>query len=86
MEDLTKNRTERLGTMTADQIRHRENIVLSFYVGPRERPGLGMDAHVRLLMEPDFGRLVLLRAREMLDELEGEIAEAERAAKGETTK
>lgn len=77
MEDLTKNRTERLVAKTADQIR-RENIVLSFYVGPRERPGLGMDAHVRLIMEPYFGRLVLLRAREMLDELEGEIAEAEK--------
>lgn len=54
--------------------------VLVFYVGGRERPGLGMDVHPRVVEEPAYGRLVVEDARKLLARLEDAIGRAERGA------
>lgn len=76
MEDLTKRRN----APAADGIpeAHKERAtVLRFYIGTRDKPGLGMDASTRLFAEPGLGRLVIENARKLLDDLEREIGRAE---------
>lgn len=70
MQDLTKDRPEADGIPEA----HKEKAtVLRFYIGTRDKPGLGMDASARLFAEPGLGRLVIENARKLLDDLEREI-------------
>lgn len=82
MQDLTKN-PHAPGANGISEAHKDRATVLRFYIGPREKPGLGTDVSGRLLREPAIGRLVVENARKLLADLEEEIAEAEKAGKGD---
>ena len=82
MQDLTKD-PHAPGANGISEAHKDRATVLRFYIGPREKPGLGMDVSGRLLREPAIGRLVVENARALLADLEEEIAEAEKAGKGD---
>ena len=72
MEDLTKD-PHAPGANGISEAHKDRATVLRFYIGPREKPGLGMDVSTRLFADPDLGRLVIEGARSLIDDLEREI-------------